>query len=73
MKGINETNVSNTPILVSFDVLRTKLFQGVGRDTVAKLSDDAGATIKVGRKRFCNVTKLQKYLDRICDDGEKVH
>ena len=56
MKGINETNVSNTPILVSFDVLRTKLCQGVGRDTVAKLSDDAGATIKVGRKRFCNVT-----------------
>ena len=68
MKVIEMNADSYKPILVSFDVLRTKICQGVGRDTVAKMSDDAGATIKIGKKRFCNVVKFQKYLDSICDD-----
>jgi hypothetical protein len=50
MKVIEMNADSYKPILVSFDVLRTKICQGVGRDTVAKMSDDAGATIKIGKK-----------------------
>ena len=70
MKVIDMNIDSYVPVLVSFDVLRNKICQGVGRDTVAKMSDDAGATIKVGKKRFCNVAKFQKYLDSICDDND---
>ena len=66
MREVNEDMTGlYTPILVSFDTLRTKICQGVGRDTVAKLCDDAGATIRIGKKRFCNVSKFQKYLDSI--------
>ena len=71
MKEANEERATYIPMLVSFDVLRTKICQGVGRDTVARLSDEAGATIKIGKKRFCNVSKFQKYLDSISDEQEE--
>ena len=66
MRGTNKnTETAYTPILVSLDILRTKICPGVGRDTISKMCDDAGATVKLGRKKYCNVAKFQQYIDSI--------
>ena len=41
----------------------------VGRATARKLSDEAGATVKVGRVVLVDVARLDAYLETLRDDN----
>lgn len=42
---------------------------GVGRNTLLKILQESGATVKCGRRRLVNVAKLNAYLETLGAEG----
>lgn len=40
---------------------------GVGRNTMRKIADDAGAVVKIGRRWLFNVSKVDRYMDSLSE------
>ena len=40
---------------------------GVGKNTAYKIGEDAGAVIRIGRRKLYNLSKIQAYLDSITE------
>ena len=49
--------------LVDLDGLKTVL--SCGRSTAIQIAENAGASVKIGRRRLYNLAKIQKFLDDI--------
>ncbi len=48
---------------VAVDIAGLMDMLSVGRNTAMKIAEAAGATIKIGRRRLYNVSKIQSYMD----------
>ena len=48
---------------------KTELMQllGVGRWTAEKIAEEAGASIKIGKRRLYSVSKIEDYISRLAD------
>ena len=44
---------------------------GCGRANAVKFGDEAGARVRIGKLLRWNVTKIQKYMNEIADDGKE--
>lgn len=38
---------------------------GVGRNTMRKIAEDAGAVVRIGKSYLINVSKVDKYMDSL--------
>lgn len=43
---------------------------GVGRNTMRKIAEDAGAVVRIGKSYLINVSKVDKYMDELSGNGK---
>ena len=63
MKKTGEVTLSGNTICVSREILPQML--GCGQATADRLSREAGARIKVGKRILIKLDKLNAYLDKV--------
>jgi hypothetical protein len=61
----NNTPSDANKIMVSIEELQDML--SVGRNTAKQIGIDAGASVKVGRRRLYNVSKIEEYMNRLTE------
>lgn len=61
----NNTPSDANKIMVSIEELQDML--SVGRNTAKQIGIDAGASVKVGRRRLYNVSKVEEYMNRLTE------
>jgi hypothetical protein len=61
----NKTFDNTKKIAVNTDELMEIV--GVGKNTAYKIGEDAGAVIRIGRRKLYNLSKIQAYLDSITE------
>lgn len=49
------------------DSVELQILLCCGSATAVKIGKDAGACVKIGRRVFWNVSKIQNYLDKISE------
>lgn len=52
---------------LTVDIIGLQKLLSTGRATAQKIGDDAGASLKVGRRKLYNVAKIEKYLDTLTE------
>lgn len=62
---MNKTNATETENKISVDIKGLQSLCGVGRNTAAKIGEDAGAVIRIGRRKLYSVSKVQAYMDSL--------
>lgn len=65
LKRNNTSSDANNKIMVSIEELQDML--SVGRNTAKQIGIDAGASIKVGRRRLYNVAKIEEYMRKLTE------
>lgn len=68
---MNKTTDSNKGIKISVDIKGLMDMCGVGRNTAYQIGEDAGAVIRIGRRKLYNVKKVQEYIDGISGNGKE--
>lgn len=63
-----EAESGSGKILVDTATLMQML--SVGRDTADRIGKDAGAAIKIGRRRLFNVSKVRTYIDALGENED---
>ena len=64
MKRITKINPTNK---IAVDVNELKEMLGVGKVTANKVGTDAGAVIRLGRRKLFKLDKVIEYLDSITE------
>ena len=62
---MTKTSVIETTNKISVDIKGLQGMCGVGRKTAAKIGEDAGAVIRIGRRKLYNVQKVQEYMNAL--------
>lgn len=62
---MNKTNATETENKISVDIKGLQSLCGVGRNTAAKIGEDAGAVIRIGRRKLYNVQLVQEYMNTL--------
>lgn len=44
---------------------------GVGRNSMRKIAEDAGAVVRIGKSYLINVSKVDKYMDDLTEEQNK--
>ena len=65
MNKTKYTEGSETKLTV--DIIGLQKMLGVGKATARKVGEDAGASIKVGRRKIYHVEKIKKYLESLTE------
>ena len=61
------TDTEGTERKLTVDIVGLQKLLSTGRATAQKIGDDAGASLKVGRRKLYNVAKIEKYLDTLTE------
>ena len=61
----NTTTSDANKIMVSIEELQEML--SVGRNTAKQIGIDAGASVKIGRRRLYNVSKVNEYMNKLTE------
>lgn len=64
MKNLETTNKG------AIDITELMEYLSVGRQSADKVGKEAGAIIRIGRRKLFNVKKIQAYLDSKCEEEE---
>ncbi len=56
----------------ALDIKGLMEYCSVGKNTAYKIGEDAGAVIRIGKRKLFNVRKVQEYLDRMTDSKESM-
>ena len=67
---MNPTQKAETVFRLAVDIRTLMKMLCSGQVTAERVAEEAGATVKIGRRRLYNVHKVQEYLDRI-SGGDK--
>ena len=59
------TKTDSNKIMVGIEELQEMLC--VGRNTAKQIGIDAGASIKIGRRRLYNVEKVTEYMNKLSE------
>ena len=62
---MNKTNATENENRISVDIKGLQNLCGVGRNTAAKIGEDAGAVIRIGRRKLYNVQLVQEYMNSL--------
>lgn len=62
---MNKTNIAENENKISVDIKGLQSLTGVGRNTAAKIGEDAGAVIRIGRRKLYNVQLVQEYMNSL--------
>lgn len=62
---MNKINAAETENKISVDIRGLQSLCGVGRNTAAKIGEDAGAVIRIGRRKLYNVQLVQEYMNSL--------
>lgn len=65
MQTMNKTKVVETDNKISVDIKGLQSMCGVGRNTAAKIGEEAGAVIRIGRRKLYNVQLVQEYMNSL--------
>ena len=49
--------------VISTDIIGLQAITGLGRNTAARIGEEAGATIRIGRRKLYNIDKVKQYLN----------
>lgn len=49
--------------VISTDITGLQSMTGLGRNTAAKIGEEADAVIRIGRRKLYNVDKIKQYLN----------
>ena len=60
-----KTTEFKTDRKITVDITTLQSMLGVGRATAAKIGEDAGAVLTIGRRRLYNVPKIEQYVDQL--------
>lgn len=63
-----KTSVTESDNKITVDIVGLQNMLSVGKGTADKIGQDAGAIIRMGRRKLYNVSKVQAYLDN-CAKG----
>ncbi len=63
MKALQVMNSKNEVKTGSVD--QAKARYGLGRDTILRIAAEAGAIVRIGRRRVINFSKFDQYIDSI--------
>ena len=58
-----KTKTVNTTNQMAVDINKLQEMLGVGKNTADKIGKEAGAVIRIGRRKLFNVSKIQAYID----------
>lgn len=64
---MNKTEILNKGAI---DINGVMEYCSVGKNTAYKIGEDAGAVIRIGKRKLFNVKKIQAYLDRMTETKE---
>jgi hypothetical protein len=64
---MRKTNVTECSDKLSVDINGLQAMLSCGKVTAAKIGEQAGAVIKVGRRKFYSVGKVQAYIDKLTE------
>lgn len=62
---MNATATFNIDKKYTVDMKELRAMLSLGRNSCEKLGEEAGAVIRIGRRKLYNVKKIQNYLDGI--------
>lgn len=52
---------------ITVDIEDLKAMLGVGKVTAARIGEEAGAAMKIGKRKLYNVRKIEEYIDSITE------
>ena len=60
---------TTTPVTerITVDVDQLQKMLSIGRANAYKIGEDAGAIIRIGRRKLFNVRKIQEYMDSLSE------
>lgn len=64
MKKTRETECNNK---ISVDLLGLQEMLSVGRGTAERIGSEAGAIIRIGRRKLYNVKKVERYMEQLAE------
>lgn len=69
---MNKTKTIDSDNKITVDINGLMGLTSVGRGTAEKIAENAGAVIRVGRRKLYNVEKVQSYLDSLSKSEGKM-
>lgn len=64
---MRKTNVIESDNKISVDINGLQAMLSCGKNTAIAIGDQAGAVIRVGRRKLYNVQKIQAYMDKLTE------
>lgn len=62
-KRVSDNNVEK----ITVGIYELMEMLGVGKNTADNIGRDAGAVVKIGRRKLFNVNKIQEYMDKLSE------
>ena len=59
----------NKPEPLAVGIITLSEMLDVGRNTANKIGEDAGATIRIGRRKLYVVDRIKSYLNEVAENG----
>lgn len=64
---MRKTQVFETKEKIAVDIVALQAMLSVGRKSAAEIGENAGAVIRVGRRKLYNVEKVKRYMDSLTE------
>lgn len=62
---VKEMMKRETPEVKTVKIEPACIRYGVGRNTMRKIAEDAGAVVRIGKSYLINVSKVDRYMDAL--------
>ena len=62
-----KTNNTETDKKITVDINGLQSMLSMGRHSATKIGEDAGAVIRVGKRKIYNVRKIEEYMNKLSE------